>query len=124
MTENKKKVLIIEDEIATLDMLESLLGAEGYEILTATDGKNGLDLAKKERPDLILLDIMLFKLDGFKLCRMLKFDENFRNIPIIMVTCLVTPADQQKGKEVGADEYICKPFKVSDLLAKIKKILG
>ena len=123
MANGKKKILIIEDEEATLEMLSSLLGGE-FEILTATDGKAGLDLAKEQKPDLILLDIMLSKLDGFKICRMLKFDENFQNIPIIMVTCLISPADQQRGKEVGADEYICKPFKVSDLLAKIKKILG
>lgn len=120
---NKLRVLIIEDEADIVEALKLRLEANGYETLVATDGKEGLDKARSEKPDLIIMDVRLPKMDGFKISRILKFDENYRRIPIVMLTAKVHPSDIQMGKEAGADAYITKPYKAEDLLAKIKELL-
>jgi DNA-binding response OmpR family regulator len=104
-------------------LLTLLLRSQGYEAVVASDGRQGLELARKENPDLIILDIMLPGLDGYKIARMLKFDESYSHIPIIMLTAKVQEKDKALGLETGADEYLTKPFDTQLLLKKVKEIL-
>jgi DNA-binding response OmpR family regulator len=117
------KILIVDDEPDIVTALGIRMKAAGYEVITAADGMEGLDAARKQNPDLVLLDIMLPKLDGYKVCRILKFDENYRHIPILMITAKVTDINKKMGEEVGADAYITKPFNSDELMAKIKETL-
>ena len=119
-----KKILLVDDEPHIVIMVENRIKQAGYEIITASDGQQGLEKARKEKPDLIILDVMLPKLDGYKVCRMLKFDEKYKHIPIIMFTARAQEADRKMGEEVGADGYITKPFEPQVLLAKIKELLA
>lgn len=119
----KKRILLIEDEVDMIYVLTLQLEAINYEVLSATDGQVGLDMARKEKPDLIILDLMLPKMDGYKICRMLKFDERYKKIPIIMFTARVQDKDRKLGQEVGADAYITKPFDSQVLLDKISTLL-
>ena len=119
-----KKILIIEDENDIIYALRLLLEQNNYEVIEAEDGRKGFDIARRERPDLILLDLMLPKLDGYKVCRMLKFDEKYKKTPVIMLTARTQDSDKATGREVGADAYITKPFNQDILLTKIKQLLG
>ena len=119
-----KRILITEDSPTVLEILKSVLEEEGYEIVSATDGQQALNLAKTEKPDLIVLDLMLPKIDGYKVCRMLKFDEKYKNIPIIMLTARTKESDENLGKEVGADAYIRKPFQPEVIIDQIRKLLN
>ena len=118
-----KKILIVEDESDILVTLQILLQSEGFDVITATDGMEALNKVKSESPSLIILDLMIPKLDGYKVCRILKFDEQFNKIPIIIITARAQEADKEKSKEVGADYYITKPFEPEELLSKIKEFL-
>ena len=120
---SKKRILLIEDEADMVYALTLQLEAVNYEVLSAVDGQSGLDMARKEKPDLIILDLMLPKLDGYKVCRMLKFDERYKKIPIMMFTARVQEQDKKLGQEVGADDYITKPFDSKVLLDKINALL-
>jgi DNA-binding response OmpR family regulator len=97
---------------------------EGFQVLAAYNGEEGLNQARSENPDLILLDLMLPKLDGYKVCRLLKFDERYKHIPIFMLTAKTQEKDKILGKETGADEYLTKPFDIDELIAKIKSNLS
>ncbi len=119
-----KKVLVVEDESDLVAALEVRLKAEGYDVIVAYDGEEGLRKAREESPDLIILDIMLPKMDGFKVSRLLKFDERYEHVPIIMLTAKVEKEDKVLGGETGADEYITKPFEWEYLSEKIKEHLG
>ncbi|MDI6758203.1 MAG: response regulator [Candidatus Omnitrophota bacterium] len=121
---DKKKILIIEDEKDLIETVTLRLEANDYEVISAGDGLEGLDKAKKEKPDLIILDLMLPKMDGYKVCRLLKFDEKYKKIPIIIFTACAHEADKNIGKEVRADGYITKPFDAKVLLEKISQLLG
>ena len=120
---NKKRILVVDDEVDLVNLVKMRLEANGYEAVGAYDGQEGLDKAKKEKPDLVILDLMLPKMDGYKVCRMLKFDEKYKNIPIIMFTARAQESDKKMGEEVGADAYITKPFEPEVLLTKIKELL-
>jgi len=120
---DKKRILIVDDEEDILSVLKFRLEANNYETLTASDGQEGLNKARTEKPDLIILDLMLPKLDGYKVCRMLKFDESYKAIPIIMFTARVQQKDEKLGKEMGADAYVTKPFEPEVLLEKIRQLL-
>jgi DNA-binding response OmpR family regulator len=96
---------------------------DGWDVLVAHNGEEGLNQARKENPDLILLDLMLPKLDGYKVCRLLKFDERYKHIPILMLTAKTQEKDKIIGKETGADEYITKPFDMDELIKKVKNYL-
>lgn len=100
------------------------LEAAGYEIVLAYDGQEGLDKAKKDKPDLIILDLMLPKMDGYKVCGLLKNDTRYSKIPIIMFTARAQEEDVRLGKDLGAEEYVSKPFDSKILLSKVKKLLG
>lgn len=119
----KKRILLIEDEADMVYALNLQLEAANCEVLSASDGQAGLDMARKEKPDLIILDLMLPKIDGYKICRLLKFDEKYKKIPIIMFTARAQEQDKKLGQEVGADAYITKPFDSKVLLDKISALL-
>ncbi len=118
-----KRILVVDDEKPLVEMLKMRLEANGYKVLAASDGQEGLSMARSERPDLIILDIMLPKIDGYTVSRMLKFDDKYRRIPIIMLTAKTQESDKKVGKEVGADTYLTKPFSPETLLARIKELL-
>jgi len=118
-----KKILVIEDEIELADTIMMRLKANNYRVILAHDGQDGLNKARKEKPDLIILDLMLPKLDGFKVCRLLKFDYNYNKIPIIMLTARAQGTDKEMGEEVGADIFLTKPFEPSVIIEKIKELL-
>lgn len=120
---DKKKILLVDDELDLVEMLSLRLEGSGYEVVKAFDGADALDKAHKEKPDLIVLDLMLPKIDGYKVCRMLKFDEKYKQIPIILFSARAQEADIVLGKEVGADAYIVKPFEADVFLAKISELL-
>lgn len=113
-----KKVLIVEDEQNIVDILAFNLQREGYETLEAMDGATGLELALANDPDLILLDLMLPKMDGFEVCRRIR--QAGRTTPVIMLTAREEETDKVLGLELGADDYITKPFSMRELLARIK----
>ena len=113
-----KRILIVEDEKNIVDILSFNLTKEGYETLEAYDGQAGLQLALEQNPDLILLDLMLPKMDGFDVCRNLR-KEN-RSTPVIMLTAREEETDKVLGLELGADDYITKPFSMRELLARVK----
>lgn len=119
----KRRILIVDDEQDLVAMVKMRLEALGYDTLEAYDGQDALDKARKENPDLIILDLMLPKMDGYKVCRMLKFDEKYKKIPIIMFTARIQDSDKGLGAEVGADAYITKPFEPQALLTKIEELL-
>lgn len=121
---DKKKILVIEDEKDMSYAVTLQLEAKGYEVITASDGMEGLDKARMKKPDLIILDLMLPKLDGYKVCRMLKFDEKYKNIPIILFTARAQDSDKKIGREVNADAYITKPFDPAALLDKVWELLS
>jgi DNA-binding response OmpR family regulator len=118
-----KRILVVDDEPELVKAIQIRLEQAGYEVLSADDGQEGLEKARKESPDLILLDLMLPKMDGYKVCRMLKFDEKYKQIPIIMLTARAQESDAALGLETGADAFIIKPFQHEAVLAKIKELL-
>jgi two-component system, OmpR family, alkaline phosphatase synthesis response regulator PhoP len=120
---SKKRILIVDDEKDLVYGVSLQLETSGFEVLVAYDGQEGLDKARKEKPDLIILDLMLPKIDGFKVCRMLKFDEKYKKIPIILFTVRAQESDKQTAAEVCADAYITKPFEPQVLLDKIEELL-
>lgn len=121
---NKKKVLIVDDEVDIVETIKFNLEREDIECMEAYDGEEALSKAKKENPDLILLDVMLPKIHGYKIARLLKFDSEYKNIPIIMLTARAQGSDIRVGKNVGADEYVTKPFDMDMLIALVKKYLN
>ena len=120
---DKKKILIVDDEKEMVEMEAMRLEASGYQVLTAFDGESGIQMAQKEKPDIILLDIMLPKLDGYLVCAKLKRDSHCVDIPIILLTAVDHNYDPDLGRKVGADFYIMKPFEPKTLLAKIKELI-
>ena len=118
-----KKILVIEDENDLVKAILIRLQQAGYEVSMAKDGQEGLEKARREEPDLILLDLMLPKMDGYKICGLLKADARYKSIPIIMATARAQETDEVLGLEVGADAYFTKPFEYGKLLAKIKELL-
>ena len=117
-------MLIVDDEVDIVETIKFNLELENIECVEAYDGEEALSKAKKENPDLILLDVMLPKIHGYKVSRLLKFDERYRSIPIIMLTARAQEEDIKLGGETGADEYVTKPFDMVMLLALVKKYLG
>ncbi len=120
----KGRILVVDDEIYIVHILDFSLGMEGYEVITALDGEQALEKAKAERPDLIVLDIMMPKLDGYETCKLLKADAGTKDIPVILLSAKGRNVDQKIGFEVGADDYITKPFSPRKLVERINAILG
>jgi two-component system, OmpR family, alkaline phosphatase synthesis response regulator PhoP len=118
-----EKILVIDDEMNIVELLKYNLVASGYKVSYALNGKDGLKLAVENKPDLILLDIMLPEMDGFDVCKEMKKSRDTSNIPIIMLTAKGDEFDKILGLELGADDYITKPFSVRELMARIKVVL-
>ena len=119
----QKRVLIVDDEEDLVIALGARLKAGGYEILVARDGLEALTKARTLNPDLILLDLMLPKMDGYKVARLLKFDQRYAAIPILMLTARGQEMDQDLGRQAGADDYMVKPFDSTELMERIKELL-
>ncbi len=116
--DGKKTVLIVEDEKNIVDIVRFNLQKEGYDTLEAYDGEAGLALAREKKPDMLLLDVMMPKMMGFDVCRILR--EEGDNVPVIMLTAREEEADKVLGLELGADDYITKPFSMRELMARVK----
>lgn len=117
----KERILLVEDETAMRIALQDALEAEGYRVILALDGRSGLDRAVKEKPALVLLDVMLPKLNGFQLCAELR--RHAITIPVLMLTAKGRVADRVEGLDAGADDYLVKPFSTEELLARIRALL-
>ena len=114
---------MVDDEKEFVDLLRRRLEINGFEVVTAYDGQEGLEKAKAEKPDLIILDLMLPKMDGYKVCGLLKKDSRYTHIPIILFTARAQEADIKLGQEVGAEAYLTKPYVPETLLAEIQRLL-
>jgi two-component system, OmpR family, alkaline phosphatase synthesis response regulator PhoP len=119
-----QRILVVDDEEDISFSLARRLSSEGFEVICAEDGAEGLRRAQTESPNLIVLDLMLPKMDGYKVCRLLKFDERYKRIPIIMLTARSQDEDAALGREMGADAYMTKPFDSGELLQKIQELLA
>ena len=115
-----KKILIVEDESTLVATLKFNLEREGYQVVTATDGEAGLSLAREQKPDLIVLDLMLPRIDGLEVCRILRREQT---TPILMLTAKTEEVDKVVGLELGADDYVTKPFGMRELLARVRALL-
>lgn len=119
----RKKILVVEDHKQLAEGLEARLNLEGYDVVRAADGREGVDFARSQKPDLVILDLMLPKIDGFEACKMLKAEEKTKKIPILVLTALQTLGDTDDAFASGADDFISKPFNSDRLLEKIRKLL-
>ncbi len=122
-SDKRSKILLVDDEIDTLLPLKMSLEAEDYLVLGASNGFEALELAKTNIPDLIILDIMMPGMDGYEVCVQLKKDPVTRNIPVIMLTAKDAVREKVKGLDIGADDYVTKPFNLNELKARIKSVL-
>ena len=113
-----KKILIVDDEQDIVESLKFVLETANFTCYCAYNGEDGLRLAKELVPDLIILDVMMPKINGFKISRLLKYDAKYKNIPILMVTARTQEEDKLIGEETGADEYITKPFELDEVVKK------
>jgi len=120
----KKKILVVEDEESLLKLQSILLTIRGYTVEGVMDGQSALEAVKTMNPDLILLDIMLPKIDGFEVCRQVKANEATRHIPVVMLTAKKSMEDRAKGEQAGADFYITKPYKASVVIETIQRLLS
>jgi len=113
------RILAVDDSPTVLEMIKSILESGEYEVITATDGSEALELARSESPDLIVLDVMLPKLDGYKVCRLLKYDQKYQHIPIVMLTAKAEEQSMATGIRTGADQYLTKPVEPETLLETV-----
>jgi two-component system alkaline phosphatase synthesis response regulator PhoP len=117
------KILVVDDEPFIVELVKFNLESAGYEVITASDGHEALKLIEKEHPDLIILDIMLPGIDGMEICRALRFKRETRDIPVILLTAKTGEIDKVLGLEMGADDYITKPFSPRELVARVRAVL-
>jgi DNA-binding response OmpR family regulator len=120
----RKKILVVDDEDDILQFLELVLREKGYDVVTAPGGHEALTKAQVERPDLVLLDIMMPQMDGWEVLKLLRVDEDTAAIPVAMLSARTEAKDRVQGLQEGAIDYICKPFSLQDLLGKIETIFG
>ena len=119
-----KRVLICDDDPVILRLIQVNLELEGYEVLVAHHGEEAIEVAQAERPDLIILDIMMPKLDGYQTCKRLKADESTEAIPVVFLSAKAQQSDIEKGKAYGVAEYLTKPFDPNDLVDLVERLLG
>lgn len=122
MTAAKKRILVIDDEKDILKLVQYNLEREGYQVVCAKSGEEGIEAARAKEPDLILLDLMLPGMDGLEVCKLLRLNKDTRYIPILMLTAKSSEIDQILGLELGASDYITKPFSVKVLSARVKNV--
>jgi DNA-binding response OmpR family regulator len=123
MPDSKPRILIVDDEPDLLTVLRFGLEAAGFEVIQASDGEQGLALARQQLPDLMILDLMLPRMDGYKVCRALKFDERFRGMPIVILSARSGEQDRQLAYTMGADAFVTKPYEMRGLVAVIREKL-
>ena len=120
---SRGKVLVVDDEEYIQHILNFSFGAEGYEVVTAADGEEALAKARNEKPDIIVLDIMMPKMDGYEACRKLKSDPKTKDIPVILLTAKGRDVDRKLGSEAGADDYVVKPFSPGRLIERVEGMM-
>ncbi len=118
-----KKILVADDEKAIRELIKRILLRQKYKTILVSNGKDALDKIYSESPDLIILDVMMPGMDGWQVCRKIRQDPLYKNLPIIMLTVKKSDADQIKGLNIGSDEYMTKPFYPKELISRVKKIL-
>ncbi|MFA5098502.1 MAG: response regulator [Candidatus Margulisiibacteriota bacterium] len=119
-----KNILVVEDVEDHLEIVKLILEQHNYSIITAANGKEGLLSAQKNKPMLILLDVMLPEMNGYEVCKAIRADENIKATPVIMLSVRSNPEDVEAGYAAGANEYMTKPFNLEELIKKVKKHLG
>ncbi len=120
----QSKILVVDDEKDILELVSLILSEGGIEVFQAQDGLSALEIARKEKPDLILLDIMMPEIDGWEVLKILKIEEETKNIPVAMLTCKTETRDKVLGIQEGAIDYITKPFAPEDLLVRVQDMLA
>ena len=120
----KRKVLIVDDEPSIAKILRKQLEVAGFEVTVAVDGEDGLAKVREWKPELVLLDVMLPKINGHEVCKTLKADPELKGIPVIMLTAKTQRQDQDLAQQQGADAFLTKPFQLAELLAKVRGLLG
>lgn len=120
---NKGTILVIDDEKDLIELLRYNLEKEGYDVIAANDGQSGLEVIKRHRPELVVLDLMMPGIDGLQVCQRLRADQRTARVPVIMLTAKATEADRIVGLELGADDYITKPFSPREVVARVKAVL-
>ena len=120
----KRRILLVDDEPSIVKMVGKRLEVEGFEVVIAIDGQEALNKARADQPDLIVLDLMLPKLNGYEVCTMLKQDARYQKIPIILFTAKAQEKDEKLGMECGANAYVRKPFRAQELLEKIRGLIA
>ena len=120
----KRRILLVDDEPSIVKMVGKRLEIEGFDVLVAMDGQDGLSKAQTERPDLIVLDLMLPKLNGYEVCTMLKQDARYQKIPVVLFTARAQEKDEKLGMECGANAFVRKPFRSQELLEKIQTLIS
>ena len=123
MTDKKLRILLVDDEPSIVKMVGKRLEVEGFEVTVAMDGQEGLQKAQGQQQDLIILDLMLPKLNGYEVCGLLKRDSRYEKIPIIMLSARAQEKDEKEGLEAGANAFMTKPFKSQELVDRIKALL-
>ena len=120
-----ENILVVDDESRMRKLIKDFLAQKGYSILEAADGEEALQIFEENQNkiNLILLDVMMPKINGYKICRLLKYDSKYKNIPVIMVTARSQEEDREIGEETGADEYITKPFEFNDIVEAIDRYI-
>ena len=121
---NKGKVLVVDDEVNITQILEFSIASEGYEVIAASNGEEAIEKARREQPDLIILDVMMPRIDGYEACRILKANPLTRNIPVMLLTAKGRDIDKRLGYEVGATDYTVKPFSPNKLVDRIHELLA
>jgi len=120
---NNKHILLVEDDLYASETLKFALEAKGHKVALATNGRDALNMVNNEIPQLIILDIMMPKMDGYHFCRLLKFDARFQHIPVIIVSSKIQEADKKLGLACGGNEYITKPYDLNTLINTVEKYL-
>lgn len=123
VSRKKAKILVVDDVFRNLSMIEAILVPHGYEVLLANNGSEAVEITRSQKPDLILLDILMPDMDGFTACSKIKLDESTKMIPVIIVTAVAHEQNKEFTKELGADGFLAKPFMVRDLLNVIAQFL-
>ena len=121
---DKTRILLVDDEPDLVQLVSLRLVTAGYEVAVAYDGQQALDRVKESKPDLIILDLMLPKMDGYKVCRLLKFDERYQKVPILIFTARAQAEDIKLAMDCGADAYLTKPFDLGELMHIVAMLLG
>ena len=121
---DKKLLLLVEDDLYSSETLKFALEAKGHEVVLATNGKDALSLVREKHPQLVILDIMLPKMDGYHFCRLVKFDARFKDIPVIIVSSKIQEADKKLGIACGGNEYVTKPYDINNLISLVEGYLN